>query len=366
MRKIYIITLALIILSATTLYADEPYNLPDEISRVHNQIRIAVIPQVELISIVQLISSYPTVFDFLMVQDTSQYKNDVLEYFKPYKDHPIIKMFDRLSLQPRMLNFSAPSNVMLYTDNSLQLRTDILPDEFVLSRTGGLDSLIVFITLLKDFANVSSFNNFYIAHKNYYEKIIENTIRTIGGTDYITELETFYGVQQQSYTINLVSLYGHVGFGNSLLLSDNKREIYNTMGPQRIENNIPVFGDERYLKYIIRHEFSHPFVNPLTEKYWEYIKDYSCRFDEIPDVARREICGEWEECINEFIIRAITVHLAYLESEDAGIREYEYETSRGVSSLDPLLKIFREYAANRSEYPTLESYYTTILDVFKN
>jgi hypothetical protein len=47
---------------------------------------------------------------------------------------------------------------------------------------------------------------------------------------------------------------------------------------------LPFFGDEEYLKYMIRHEFSHPFVNPMTEKYWQNIKDYSALYGSIPEI----------------------------------------------------------------------------------
>ncbi|UCG27466.1 MAG: DUF4932 domain-containing protein, partial [Bacteroidales bacterium] len=196
--------------------------------------------------------------------------------------------------------------------------------------------------------------------------IIDNTIRNIGPINYISELENFYGRNQKSYNIVLVSLYNHVGFGNSLIYSGDRREIYNTLGPQNVINTTPFWGDENYLKNMIRHEFSHPYVNPLTEKYWDYIKDYSKNYNSIPETARKNVCGDWQECINEFVIRAITTHLAYIEGNDTGLQSYEKEKSRGVSYLDSLLKAIKHYQSNRETYPTLESYYLNILDLFKN
>jgi hypothetical protein len=88
-------------------------------------------------------------------------------------------------------------------------------------------------------------------------------------------MESFYGRSQKSYNIVLVPLYNGVGFGNSLICADDQREIYNVMGPQKVVANMPLFGDEYYLKYMIRHEFSHPFINPLTDKHWNCIKNDS-------------------------------------------------------------------------------------------
>jgi hypothetical protein len=340
--------------------------LPEPVGLEHNRINAGVIPQVELISIVQTISKYPETFAFLMAKDSSAYAGDVARHFGPYSDHPAVRILDRLSLRPGMLNFSAPSNIMLMADESLRLRADIEADEFVIRRAGGIDSLKVLLDLLRDFAGKSSFNEFFAEHKEFYLSLAEQTVRSMGPDNYIAELENFYGRSQRSYNIVLVSLYGPVGFGNSLLHSDQKREIYNTLGPRSVKGGSPLFGDGEYLRHMIRHEFSHPFINPLTEKYWDTVKACSAGYEAIPEVARKNVCGDWQECINEFIIRAITTYLAFGDSEEAGARAYDREAGRGVSCLDDLLKNIRLYESDRDSFPTFESFYPKILDVFRN
>lgn len=132
-----------------------------------------------------------------------------------------------------------------------------------------------------------------------------------------------------------------------------------------MNDGLPSFGDEKYLKSLIRHEFSHPYVNPLTEKYWYLIKDRSDSYGAIPEVARKGVCGDWQECINEFVIRAITTHLAYRESEEAGASAHARESSKGVSLLDELLKNIRLYESERDTFPTFDSFYPKLLEVFR-
>jgi hypothetical protein len=345
--------------------AENPYRLPGGISKEFNSIRYMVSPQIELVSIVQTISEYPTVFGFLMQKESFPYKQEVLKKFGPFKDHPLVTWFNTISAQPRKMNFSAPSNLMLYADEYLDLRTDLNFDDFVVSRAGGLDSLRRFLDLLKDFAVRSGFNDFYESHTGYYTGIIADTIAQLDSVDHIKELEAFYGTKQKSYAIVLVSLYSHVGYGNSIVYKDGEREMFDTMGPQKIKDGAPFFGDKLYLKYLSRHEFSHPFVNPLTEKYWDQIKDYAKNYDSIPEAAKKNVCGDWQECINEFIVRAVSVYLASLESKELGLQVYAEEKSKGVSYLDPLLAALRTYADNRSRYPNFESYYPKVLEVFK-
>lgn len=351
--------------SSVALHSQTNYMLPEPVTIEHNQVTVGVYPQVELISVIQTIGGYRSALGFLMAKDTSGYAAGVMARFSTYSDHPAVKMFDRLSLQPGMLNFSAPSNIMLLADESLTLRTDIEPDEFVYRRAGGIDSLKILLGMIRDFAIRAEFNDFFRSHINFYLEITGNTVESMGSRNYIFELERFYGRSQKSYNIVLVPLYGHVGFGNSLLHSDGDREIYNTMGPRLISEGKPVFGDEDYLKYMIRHEFSHPFINPMTEKYWASIRDFSSNYDSVPEAARQNMCGDWQECINEFVIRAVTTHLAFRESADAGAGAYAKESARGVCLLDELLEQIRRYESDRATYPTFDSFYPNILELFK-
>jgi hypothetical protein len=354
-----------LLLSPVALKSQANYSFPGPVTLEHNQVTVGVFPQVELISIIQTIGGYRTALGFLMASDTSQYSSGILAHFSPYRNHAAVMMFDRLSMQPGMLNFSAPSNIMLLADASLSLRTDIEPDEFVYKRAGGIDSLKILLSLLSDFAARTSFNDFFRSHNDFYLEITQNTVDSMGSVNYISELECFYGRSQESYNIVLVPLYGHVGFGNSLLHSDGKREIFNTMGPWLISDGTPVFGDEDYLTYMIRHEFSHPFINPLTEKYWDSIREFATNYDSVPEVARKNMCGDWQECINEFVIRAVTTHLAFRESADAGVRAYQKESARGVCLLDGLLEQIRLYESERDSFQAFESFYPKILEVFR-
>lgn len=185
-----------------SLQAQDSFKPIEEITRVHNKVKVSVLPKVELISIVQTISKYPTVLGFLMTKDSSQYKEDVVNHFKAFEGHPVIKMFDRLSLKPRGFNFSAPSNIMLYTDGSFQLKEDIELDDFVISRSGGIDSVKVFLNLLEDFAIKSSFNDFE-EHRDFYEDLVETTVGNLGPRDYISEIENFYGKNKRLIALSL-------------------------------------------------------------------------------------------------------------------------------------------------------------------
>jgi hypothetical protein len=364
--RLFIFSFVLSLLSGSLgATVSKEYRLPGAFSQMKGGVKVSILPQIELISIIQKISNYSEKHGFLLTNETAGYVAEVNEYFGSYKTDPVVRMFDKLS-RPGMLNYSIPSSIMLHVDADLNLRKDILLDDFVVNRCGGRDSLAIFLDLLRQFAARSSFNTFFQQHKKYYLSLTDTTVAHLDRQNHITEIENFYGVKQRSYNIVLVSLYNYVGYGNSLLYPDGKRDIFNVMGPMKYQNGMPFFGDEEYLRYIVSHEFSHPFINPLTEKNWAYIKAYAPNFDAIPAVAKKQVCGDWQECINEFVIRAITTCLAENVSDSFGKKIYDKEKSMGVSYLDALRDKIKYYQSNRDKYPTFASYYLSILDTFKD
>ena len=84
-------------------------------------------------------------------------------------------------------------------------------------------------------------------------------------------------------------------------------------------------------------------------------------YDTLPP---QKVCGEWQECVNEYIIRDITTYLAFQDGEADGQAALAAERERNVVFIDALLASLRDYAAHREEYPTLDDYYPRLLKTF--
>ena len=94
MRKLFSHFIVTVIFAfSTNLMAQESFRIPEAVIKVHNQVNVGVFPQVELISIVQSISTYPTILGFLMTTDSFDYNTDVIHHFESFKDHPAVHMF---------------------------------------------------------------------------------------------------------------------------------------------------------------------------------------------------------------------------------------------------------------------------------
>jgi S-formylglutathione hydrolase FrmB len=338
--------------------------LPEPVVEKVNSVNVIVDPRIELIAVVQQISQYPDTFPFLMNRNEFEYRKKVLEHFLPYKDHDVIKMFNEISRKPQMYNFAAPPESMLYISYDFALRSDLAENDFLIKRIGGRENLIKFIGLLKDFSEKTSFNEFFNDNRDFYKSLVADVKSSLGSRDCVKEIETFYGQKNKSYYLVLVPLYNYVGFGPHLTYKDGQKDIFDIMGPK--DPKTLVFGDAYYFAYMQRHEFSHPFVNPLTEKYWDSLKNYSYLLDASKfDLTKKKITADWQECVNEYIIRAVTTHLAYLESDEAGKARYKWEKDHGVVYLDELLAKLKEYEQQRDRYPTFECFYPELIKVFQ-
>ncbi len=341
------------------------YQLPDAVRDHANGIGIRVDPRIELLAIVQSLSAYATQFPFLLNRGDLPYKAEVHARFGAYADHGAIAWFDGISLQPAMYNFGAPPTSMLYLDQELRLRADTVPDEATLHRAGGTVEFERFAGLLSDFATRSAFNEFYTSYAATYRAMIEGVKATLGGTaqgmSFVARLEAFYGVRHQSYSLILAPLYGTVGFGPLVRTRDGGTHVYSILGPRGQQGDLAVFGDRAYFTYMQQHEFSHSFVNPLTEKHADLVKQAQALFARMPPAATQKVCGDWEECVNEQIIRAITTFFAFEESDEAGQAALAAEQARGLPFVETLLDGIRDYVASRDRYPTLDAYYPRLL-----
>ncbi len=208
--------------------------------------------------------------------------------------------------------------------------------------------------------------------------------------DFIATLENYYGMKQLSYNIILAPLFHPGGFGpridregdsnpvfnfiNSLQYlifnqwSGKRYEIYNICGPTGVENGIPSFGTQEGFRQLAWHEFGHSFVNPLSESLKNRIKisEYSSLFAPIREKMEREGYNNWETCVNEHIVRAVTSRLTFLHfGKQAGEDELRDQKSRGFVYIDPLCKKLEEYEIRRDKYPSLVDFFPELLDVFK-
>lgn len=117
------------------------------------------------------------------------------------------------------------------------------------------------------------------------------------------------------------------------------------------------------------HECSHPFINPLTDKYENLAKEYEnahelLKLYKLPGF--KSGYGDWIECINEHLVRAMVIHLLQkCNLLDAAKEMLDQDLYLGYKYI-PFILEYNIYDHNRVIYPDFESFYPVLLEVFSH
>jgi hypothetical protein len=323
-------------------------------------LEIAVDPRIELLAAVQLIGDYPllTRFDY-------EYPRVVREHFAPLAGHPAVELFKQM--RETGFSYDAPPAVMLHLSDPPELAVRLAVKESLIERAGGSEQLDEFLAALRDFARASDFEAFFASQRARYADLVDATRGLMEDRDYVAELESYYGVAQRGYHLVLAPLFHQGGYGPRLTYPDGGLELYAILGPQRVTDGVPVFGTAASLEHVALHEFSHSFVNPVTEQNVAQIDAYAePLFEPIRERMDAMSYGNWETTVNEHLVRSVTTRMAYRrDGQQAGERVIETERSRGFIYLPSLVERLAEYEASRDRYPSFADFYPQLLATFE-
>ena len=175
---------------------------------------------------------------------------------------------------------------------------------------------------------------------------------------YISLLENEYGKEQNSYNYIITSLM--IGnYGISFVDERTKRT-----------DMFSVFTTDDFSisPSILLHEFSHPFINPLTEKFADAVKEYEKAYELLKKYklpGYQSGYGDWPECVNEHFVRAMVIHLLQkCGLLDLSAKMLNNDLHLGYKYIPLILKQYHYYDNNRNSYPDFESFYPVCLKYF--
>ena len=361
MKKITYLYL-IILLVCTTIVNQTTYANGTGLSETK---QIVTDPRIELISIVMLLTDEGNAG--LNDYDT-QYRNDVVNHFEEFSDHRAVSICR--DLLQSTFNYDAPIVYSLYHTCPPQFIKELEYPEKLIKRAASREILEEFADELADFALKSNFNEFYDEHHDYYQSLIDNVNEIIDGKfSYREILEDFYGESKYSYQIILAPLLKG-GYGPQII-TNNKKDVFCIMGPQSkefIQND--KFGDITWFTYVTFHEFSHSFVNPVTERNESVLEKYDQLFTAISDTMRNQAYSSWLTCINEHLVRANVIRImARIFNDSSYFLEQmllNQERDRGFVYISDLNRLMKEYENERTKYYTYEDIYPEIIKYFQS
>lgn len=322
---------------------------------------IRIDPRVELLSVIQYLSSSegrrnsPLIF---------AYRREVDQYFKNFSNHIAVTTTDKLA--DNGFNYDAPIVFLLYHSNPPEFKRILPYSSYLIQRAGSEAVLTDYAAKISDFAKVADFQTFYNSHLSFYKQIETKIQNTIGDTNYIKILEDYYGEKKNNYTLIPAPLFYGVGYGPQII-TEKGTDIYNIFGASKSVNDMPDFGSKESILFYLMHEFSHAFVNPVTEKNAAEINRSSFLMEPIRDVMIRQGYTNWSTCVNEHLIRACNARFAFHQRgrslETAFLQD---EISKGFIFVGKLDTLLQKYEGNRIAYPTFSSFYPEIIKFFNS
>lgn len=319
---------------------------------------IKVDPRIELLSIVQWLGErMENGLDF-------SYKRKVKQRFSAFRNHRAVQLIKEML--PNAYNWGLPAELGVTLSNPPELRiTSPLQEDA--RKAYGEKRIALYVAALRDFAQETKYIEFFKENEPFYRRVAEKVEATLADKNYIPDTEAYYGQRQHSYSILPSPLMPAGGVGPRIKHPDGRFAVYSIIGAWNVENDLPNFGDINFLGYIIRHEFSHTFVNPLTEKYGQQVEQYELLHYPVKNrLKKADGLTSWSQSVNEHIIRAFTARNTARENgKEAAEVEVMNDRRRGFVYIDAFIERLGEYESNRKTYPTFEAFYPRLIELFK-
>lgn len=138
--------------------------------------RVEIPPLKELIHIMLAITKTGLSNDDMVDQKTEYYQ-DVLNHFRPFADEPIIKTFDSLLNVSLYYYIFISGNAMTYDLSKTRLKPNrnyLFPAQAVANMVISTNPLETYRKEIEAFAKKSKFQKFYSRHKAYYDSVISD------------------------------------------------------------------------------------------------------------------------------------------------------------------------------------------------
>lgn len=325
----------------------------------NDSIIVSIDKRTELLGILMWITDYHKKYNVKNIDlANNEYIQNIIEKFSKYKDEKTVKDFEKLYNNHHYFGYDSPINLFLQLDDNL--KCDKLNDYVFKEILDSDDFVYEFIDELEEFAKKIGFDEYYNNNQDLYLKNIANIKNQIDESNLKEYLNNYYGYDIGGFCINLLPFASLGGYNVTL---DNM--VYSNVAVDYNAKKDNLFPSTYIILHL--HEFSHGYVDALTDKY-KLVTEKTSLFDDIKEDMAKQAYPTDKQILNEHIIRAIEARYILNDSKD--IDKYnlyiENEISLGFKYLSPILNSLEEYENNRDIYKTFDEFYPNIIENIKN
>ncbi|WP_082893805.1 DUF4932 domain-containing protein [Rufibacter ruber] len=251
-------------------------NFTKKYIKAHKGKSTVEIPEVHELANVLVALSTVGQQDSNMVDMTTPYYKEVMAYFAPYKNHPIMQVVNRHITKPfdndsYWYYYALKMNACAYVfDKKGHIR-----NEGIIRKMGfnnQADPMAANLALVEDFARKSNFRAFYQKHQPYYGSLLQ-TYRSLNPMEQMqTWLEAKFPTKYGSYRVTFSPLVGGAhstqrfednGFGQTVMFVCRAEPV--------AQYNAKV--NEMLASRVVFTEIDHNFVNPMSDTYIRQINE---------------------------------------------------------------------------------------------
>ena len=319
-----------------------------------NNMNIEINKQYELILAIHAVYllKYPELkeeFDFIETPNI-EYVHE-LEKLIPIEKYPeMIKYINNFT------DCSVPINLGIGINDSYEIDDKKIQTEYV-NKYMNYGSIDCFVNELKKIANDIKWNKFLEKYIPFYQEVINKYCKFPDNLD-LADIGRYYSIKTKTFTF-IPSVLINGGFGPS----DKEGNLYYNKGLYYNEEKNCFEVDSEYLVECLFHEFSHPIVNPLVDK---YLANTDILEEFYKDAIKNNLFKTYsmhpETVIYEYLVRANAYILTskYFKSNMPAIED-DWVIPYGFTYLPDLVYFTEE---NLSKYDNYEQFVQKAIPTF--
>ena len=291
------------------------------------------------------------------------------EFYELYRENISKDLFQYIKDYGMNGDWNQPAIIALSMDENYNIvNNDFLFNQVVM-KNKNFDR-VKLEKVLKEFVLKSNYDNFFDKHTNFYNKIVNSYKESMSKYKEFDEnfILDFYGYRLGNLSIKL---YNFTSGSQGLLIGQNQYYVQRVDNIGKDENNF-IFKPKLIT---LIHEFSHPYINPLVDKYLKNIS-FSSIYQETKEFglpkAYTELTTENNyQILKEYLVRTISIYLGsqYLDEQQIKI-EIKKQMDNGFVRICEFVKLFED----KKNYSNFESFFKekivnyclTLSDINKN
>lgn len=188
----------------------------------------------------------------------SEYANKIYGLIDFNKYPKLLKWTVKLSQVP---SCDIVPNITMMISENFQTKENVEGNEYFNKFFNSIEEYKRFISDINEFVDQEDYLKFYKSNFDEYNRMIDESTTIYPSNMNIKDMEEYYGNQLNKYPV-IYSIFFNGGFGpivdgiptcfKGLWIDENGKYIESTTGVLNLF-----------------HEYSHPFINPLVDKYWD-------------------------------------------------------------------------------------------------